>query len=118
MLREIHFKLFRKLLRKSRLKSITVDIASSMVNAEGHQEGAVKGYNPKKPETRCYNLQLAFCDGIEAYLTGYVRSGDICTANGAVGMIKETMTHLKEERLEITFRMVSGYFDYAIVVSV
>jgi hypothetical protein len=31
---------------KSKLKSITIDIDSSVVNVEGHQEGAVKGYNP------------------------------------------------------------------------
>jgi hypothetical protein len=31
MLREINFKLFRKLLRKSKLKSITIDIDSSVV---------------------------------------------------------------------------------------
>ncbi len=43
MLREINFKVFRKLLRKSKLKSITIDIDSSVVNVEGHQEGAVKG---------------------------------------------------------------------------
>jgi hypothetical protein len=107
MLREINFKLFRKLLRKSKLKSITIDIDSSVVNVEGHQEGAVKGYNPKKPGNRCYNIQFAFCDEIKAYLTGYLRSGDTYTANGAAEMIKEIMTHLKEEGLEITFRMVA-----------
>ena len=31
---------------KSKLKFITIDIDSSVVNVEGHQEGAVKGYNP------------------------------------------------------------------------
>jgi len=113
MLREINFKLFRKLLRKSKLKSITIDIDSSVVNVEGHQEGAVKGYNPKKPGNRCYNLQLAFCDDIKAYLTGYVRSGDTYTANGTAEMIKEIVAQLKDEGLEITFRMDSGYFDDA-----
>ena len=49
MLREIQFKIFRKLLRRSKLKSITIDIDSSGVNVEGHQEGTGKGYNPKKP---------------------------------------------------------------------
>jgi hypothetical protein len=49
MLREINFKLFRKLLRKSKLKTITIDIDNRVVNVEGPQEGAVKGYNPKKP---------------------------------------------------------------------
>ncbi|HEX9974079.1 MAG TPA: IS1380 family transposase [bacterium] len=118
MLREINFKLFRKLQRKSKLKSITIDIDSSVVNVEGHQEGAVKGYNPKKPGNRCYNLQLAFCDEIKAYLTGYVRSGDTYTANGAAEMIKEIMAHLKDEGLEITFRMDSGYFDDAILETI
>jgi hypothetical protein len=118
MLREINFKLFRKLLRKSKLKSITLDIDSSVVNVEGHQEGAVKGYNPKKPGNRCYNIQFAFCDEIKAYLTGYIRSGDTYTANGAAEMIKEIMAHLKEEGLEITFRMDSGYFDDAILETI
>ena len=49
-------------------KSITIDIDSSVVNVEGHQEGAVKGYNPKKPGNRCYNTQFAFCDEIKAYV--------------------------------------------------
>jgi hypothetical protein len=118
MLREINFKLFRKLLRKSKLKSITIDIDSSVVNVEGHQEGAVKGYNPKKPGNRCYNIQFAFSDEIKAYLTGYLRSGDTYTANGAAEMIKEIMAHLKEEGLEITFRMDSGYFDDAILETI
>lgn len=70
MLREINIKVFRKLLRKSTLKAITIDIDSSVVNVEGHQEGTAKGYNPKKPGNPCYNLQFAFCDELKAYLTG------------------------------------------------
>jgi hypothetical protein len=41
MLRYINFQVFKKLLRKKKLKSITIDIDSSVVNVEGHQEGAV-----------------------------------------------------------------------------
>ena len=41
MMREINFKVFRKLLKKSKRKAITIDIKSSVVNVEGHQEGAV-----------------------------------------------------------------------------
>jgi hypothetical protein len=87
MLREINFKIFRKLLRKSKLKAITIDIDSSVVNVEGHQEGAVKGFNPQKRGNRCYNLQFTFCDELKAYITGYVRSGNTYTANGAAEMI-------------------------------
>jgi hypothetical protein len=111
MLREINFKDLKKLLRKKNLKSITIDIDSSVVNVEGHQEGAVKGFNPKKPGNRCYNIQFAFCDELKAYITGMVRSGDTYTSNGAAEMIKEIMAYLKDEGLEIIFRMDSGYFN-------
>ncbi len=89
-----------------------------MVNVEGHQEGAAKGYNLKKSGNRCYNIQFAYCDEIKAYLTGYVRSGDTYTANGAAEMIKEIVAQLKDEGLEITFRMDSGYFDDAILENI
>jgi hypothetical protein len=118
MLREINFKIFRKLLRRSKLKSITIDIDSSVVNVEGHQEGTAKGYNPKKPGNPCYNIQFAFCDETKAYLTGYVRSGDTYTANGAAGMIREIMANLEEEGLDVTFRMDSGYFDEDILETI
>ena len=48
MFRDINFKIFRKLLFKSKLTSIIIDIDSSVVNVEGHQEGTAKGYNLKK----------------------------------------------------------------------
>jgi hypothetical protein len=118
MLREINFKIFKKLLRKKKLKSITIDIDSSVVNVEGHQEGAVKGYNPKKIGNNCYNIQFAFCDELKAYITGFVRSGNTYTANGAAEMIKEIMSYLKDEGLEITFRMDSGYFDDNIIEAI
>ena len=89
MLREINFKVFNRLLRKSKRKSITIDIDSSVVNVEGHQEGAVKGYNPKKPGNNCYNIQFAFCDEVKAFITGFLRSGNTYTANGAAELIKE-----------------------------
>ena len=115
MLREINFKVFRKLLRKSKLKAITIDIDSSVVNVEGHQEGAVKGYNPKKPGNNCYNIQFAFCDELKAYITGFVRSGNTYTANGAAEMIKEIVAQIKTDDLETLFRMDSGYFDEEII---
>lgn len=111
MLREINFKVFRKLLRKSKLNSITIDVDSWVVNGEGHQEGTAKGYNPKRPGNHWYNLQFAFCDEIKAYLTGYVRSWDTYTANGKVEMIKEICAKLKDDGLDNIFRIDSGYYD-------
>jgi hypothetical protein len=118
MMREINFRVFKKLLRKKKLKSITIDIDSSVVNVEGHQEGTAKGYNPKKPGNLCYNIQFAFCDELKAYITGFVRSGNTYTANGAAEMIKEIVAHIKTDDLEILFRMDSGYFDDEIISTI
>ena len=118
MLREISFKVFKKLLYKSKLTSFTNDIDSSVINVESHQEGAAKGYNPKKPGNLCYHIQFAFCDELKAYITGFVRSGNTYTANGAAEMIKEIVAHIKTDDLEIMFRMDSGYFDEEIIETI
>jgi hypothetical protein len=127
MLREINFKVFKKLLYKKKLISITIDIDSSVINVEGHQEGTSKGYHPKKLGNRCYNIQFAFCDELKAYITGFVRSGNTYTANGASEMIKEIVANItctcgtgagKTGELEILFRMDSGYFDEAIIETI
>jgi hypothetical protein len=118
MLRDINFKVFKKLLYKSNLKSIIIDIDSSVVNVEGHQEGTAKGYNPKKLGNLCYNLQFAFCDELKAYITGFVRSVNTYTANGAAEMIKEIVANIKTDDLEIMFRMDSGYFDEEIIETI
>jgi uncharacterized protein (DUF1330 family) len=115
------------LLQKSKLKVITIDIDSSVINVEGHQEGAVRGYNPKKIGNNCYNIKFAFCDELKAYITGFVRSGNTYTANGAAEMIKEIVAHItcacgtgagKTDDLDILFRMDSGYFDDDIIESI
>jgi hypothetical protein len=118
MFREINFKVFRKLLFKSKLTSITIDTDSSVVSVEGHQEGTAKGYNPKKLGNLCYNIQFAFCDELKAYITGFVRSGNTYTANGAAEMIKEIVVNIKTDDLEILFRMDSGYFDEGIIETI
>jgi len=53
MFRDINFKVFNKLHIESKLTSITIDIDSSVINLEGHQEGTAKGYNPKKSGATC-----------------------------------------------------------------
>ena len=98
-----------------------------MVNVEGHQEGAVRGYNPKKYGSNCYNIQYAFCDELKAFITGFVRRDNTYAANGAAEMIKEIVAHItsaygtgagETNDIEILFRMDSGYFDDAIIEAI
>ncbi len=118
MIRNVNFKLFKKLLDKSRLKSIIIDIDSTVINVEGHQEGTAKGYNPEKPGNRCYNTLMAFCNELKAFITGFTRSGNTYTANGAAEMIAEIIENLRDSVDTITFRMDSGYFDENIIKTI
>jgi len=111
MFRDINFKTFKRLLRKKKLRNIVIDIDSRAVNVEGNQEGAVKGYNPGNKGNNCYNILMAFCDELKAYITGFMRSGNTYTSNGAAEMIKEIIANLKDEADNIVFRMDSGYFS-------
>jgi len=115
MLRDANFKIFKKLLGKSELKEIIIDIDSRAENVEGNLEGAVKGYNPGFKGNNCYNILYAFCDELKAFITGFRRMGNAYTSNGAAEMIKEIIAHLKDNVDNIVFRMDSGYFSEEIL---
>jgi hypothetical protein len=115
MLRDVNFKIFKKLLKKRYLREIVIDIDSRAVNVEGNQEGAVKGYNPERKGNNCYNILMAFCDELKAFITGFMRSGNTYTSNGAAEMIKEIIANLENEVDNIVFRMDSGYFSEEII---
>ena len=115
MLRDTNFKIFKKLLAKSKLKEIVIDIDSRAENVEGNQEGAVKGYNPGFIGNKCYNILYAFCDNLKAFVTGFRRMGNTYTSNGAGEMIKEIIANLKDVVDNIVFRMDSGYFSEEII---
>ena len=75
---------------------------------------------PKNLAGVCYNIQFASRSGdeLKAYITGFVRSGNAYTANGAAEMIKEIVANIKTDELKILFRMDSGYFDEKIIETI
>lgn len=66
---------------------------SSVITLYGNQEGARKGYNPKKPGRKSHHPLLAFVDG------GFVvnlwnRSGDTFAGHRAIDFFNQTFTSL------------------------
>lgn len=51
-------------------------------NVEGNQEGAMKGYNPKKHGNKCYNGLMSFYAEPKSFVTGFQTSGNTYTSNG------------------------------------
>jgi hypothetical protein len=91
-----------------------VDIDSTVDSVCGTQEGAAKGYNPKKKGALSYHPQLAFLAGSKEILQAWFRTGSAYTSNGAVEFVKQLLAHLPNQ-MRIIVRADSGYFDGALL---
>ena len=86
-----------------------VDIDSTVDSVCGTQEGAAKGYNPKKKGALSYHPQLAFLAGSKEILQAWFRTGSAYTSNGVVEFVKQLLAHLPN-RMRVIVRAYSGYF--------
>jgi hypothetical protein len=91
-----------------------VDIDSTVDSVCGSQEGAAKGYNPKKKGALSYHPQLAFLAGSKEILQAWFRTGSAYTSNGIVEFVKQLLAHLPN-RMRIIVRADSGYFVGALL---
>ena len=91
-----------------------VDIDSTVDSVCGSQEGAAKGYNPKKKGALAYHPQLAFLAGSKEILHAWFRTGSAYTTNGIVEFVKQLLAHLPN-RMRIIVRADSGYFVSALL---
>jgi hypothetical protein len=91
-----------------------VDIDSTVDSVCGTQEGAAKGYNPKKKGALSYHPQLAFLAGSKEILQAWFRTGSAYTSNGVVEFVKQLLAHLPNQ-MRIIVRADSGYFDGALL---
>ena len=91
-----------------------VDIDSTVDSVCGTQEGAAKGFNPKKKGALSYHPQLAFLAGSKEILQAWFRTGSAYTSNGIVEFVKQLPAHLPN-RMRIIVRADSGYFVGALL---
>jgi hypothetical protein len=92
----------------------TLNLDSSVLIRYGNQQGAKRGYNPKKRGRASHHPLLAFLG------TGYVinvwnRSGDTGTGQGAVSFFRQTLTVLGEEFRVTRVLGDSGFYEIAFI---
>jgi hypothetical protein len=83
----------------SEVEETDLNFDSSVLTRFGRQEGAKKGYNPKKPGRPSHHLLLAFL-GSGQVLNLWNRSGDSHSAGGIIDFFSQTFESLSE-----TFRV-------------
>jgi hypothetical protein len=104
----------KKVWSKKWFGRITLDMDSTVKGVYGNQQGAKKGYNPKKKGQKSYHPLLCFIAETRECLHNWFRSGDTYSANGCVGFMKECIARLPKRIWQIVVRGDSAFFDGAL----
>jgi hypothetical protein len=84
----------KKVWSKKWFGKITLDMDSTVKGVYGNQEGAEKGYNPKKKGQKSYHPLLCFIAETRECLHNWFRAGSAYSANGCVEFMKECFARL------------------------
>jgi hypothetical protein len=94
-----------------------MDLDSSVVERYGTQEGALKGYNPKKRGRPSHHPLFAMLAEARCIAHVWLRSGNTASARGATAFLAEALA-LCAGRVKIALvRADSGFFDDAILTA-
>jgi len=110
-LHEYLFSLVNRWLSKSKLSNITLDVDSTVKIVYGNQQGAAKGYNPKKRGAKSYHPLLAFVSEMKLVVNNWFRTGACYTGNGICEFVKQTKAVLPSNIKHVFFRADSGFFN-------
>ena len=100
----------KRVLEESELQELTVDADSTVKTVYGKQEGAGKGFNPKKRGAWSYHPMIAFASELKLVINTWFRTGQAYTSNGIVEFLKQTVNYIPEG-VNIFFRADSGFFN-------
>lgn len=89
----------------------SLDLDSTVFERYGQQEGARKGYNPKKHGRASHHPLLAVLSEAHFVLHGWLRSGNTTAGRGAVEFLKEALAKLPGRGGIRVVRADAGFFD-------
>lgn len=95
----------------SRPDGYTLDLDSTIFVRYGKQEGVKKGYNPQKHGRASHHPLLAVLAETQTILHGWLRSGNVGSAQGAVNFLTEALTLLPAQVRLRGIRADSGFLD-------
>jgi hypothetical protein len=96
-------------------KKLLIDLDSTVCTIFGHQEGAVKGYNPTHRGKRSYHPLFGFENKSGSSLFGLLRKGSAYTSDGTVEYLKSFFEQYPKEEYRIRFRGDSGFYNKEII---
>ena len=106
--------LFQWFFKQMQFDNYTLDVDSTILTCYGTQEGATKGYNPKKHGRNSHHPLVAFVAEARMAVNFWLRSGSSYTANYFFSFIENTFERLEGKTIGL-FRADSGFFDKKIL---
>lgn len=110
----INQRVFHKLsswfFQRVKLDNYTLDIDSTVLTRYGQQQGAKRGYNPKKRGRNSHHPLLAFVDECKMVANFWLRSGDSYTTNNFINFLEDTMSRLEGKKVSL-LRADSGFYS-------
>jgi hypothetical protein len=89
---------------------LTLDFDSTILTRYGRQEGAFKGYNPKKHGRTSHHPLMAFVSDCSMVANFWLRRGDAASANNFLSFLEDTLNKLKGKQIGL-LRLDSGFYD-------
>lgn len=93
----------------------SLDLNSTVFQRSGRQQGAVKGYNPRRPGRNSHHPLLAVLAEAPVVLHAWLRSGNTGAAKGAVAFLSEALALLPDGWKLRCVRTDSGFFEDALL---
>lgn len=94
-----------------RREGYTLDLDSTVFERYGHQEGSLKGHNPRKHGRPSHHPLLAVLAEAHFLLHGWLRSGNCGPARGVVEFLEEALALWGQRQTIRLVRADSGFFD-------
>lgn len=92
-----------------------LDLDSTVFERYGHQEGSLKGHNPRKHGRPSHHPLLALLAEAKVVAHAWLRSGNTGSARGVRSFLDEALTRLPPGYRLYAVRADSGFFDAAVL---
>lgn len=91
--------------------SLTVDIDSTVITRYGEQEGANKGYNPRKPGRSSHHPLMAFVPQFNMVANAWMRPGNTADLSSYEPFLRETIEDVLSGQTVGLIRADSGFYS-------
>jgi hypothetical protein len=91
-------------------QGFSLDLDSTVFQRSGQQEGAAKGYNPRRPGRKTHHPLLAVLAEAQCVLHAWLRSGNTSASRGVSAFLQEALTLMPAHWKIRCVRADSGFF--------